>query len=261
MESARAGVPRVDTTPPPIPAPGRIAPTFDRWTGWRQAGARLRLEVREMVATPVFVALLLLGVANALAALSPLRHTGSAAVIVRTLAAAFQLTPIVIALFFAGEARWREREGGLGPLIGATPMTAAAFLLPKFLSLALVLVAALATAAGAAAVLLLGAANPAGAAALSEWLLAASYDALTFASLTLFLQAIAPNKLAGWGFTVVYLIATLTFDRLGWTDPLYRYGRYPADGAAAFRLGWAAVAALLVTAATVLARRADREPS
>ena len=84
-------------------------------------------------------------------------------------------------------------------------------------------------------------------------------------SLALFLQALAPNKLAGWGFTVLYLIATLTLDRLGLVDPLYRYGRYPgypwpaavtgAAGVAAYRLLWAAVAAILVAAAVRFAGR------
>ena len=229
-------------TPPATP---RVSPRFDRWTTFRQAAARTRLELYETVQTPVFAALLLLGLANALASLWPLRHAPEAAT--RALAQAFQLTPVVIALFFAGELRWREREHGLAPLIAATPLAAAAYVLPKFAALALVLLATLATAAGAAALLLHDAAP------LARWLPLAGYDALTFAALTLFLQALAPNKLAGWGFTVLYLIATLTLDRLGFTDPLYRYARYPAAGAAPYLIGWATVAALLIAAATKLA--------
>ena len=229
----------------------RVEPRFDRWTTFRQAAARTRLELRETVRTPVFAALLLLGLANALASLWPLRHAPDAAT--RALAQAFQLTPIVTALFFAGELRWREREHGLGPLIAATPLAPAAYLPPKFAALALVLLATLATAAGAAALLLHDAAP------LADWLPLAGYDALTFAALALFLQALAPNKLAGWGFTVLYLIATLTLDRLGLTDPLYRYARYPAGGAAPYLIGWAAIATLLIIAATKLARRTEFE--
>lgn len=228
----------------------RIAPTFDRWTTLRQGVARTRLELWETVQTPVFAALILLGLANALASLWPLRHAGDALAAARTLGDAFQLTPVVMALFFAGDLRWREREAGLGPLIGATPIAAAAFLLPKFLALALVLVATLATGAAAAALLLPGPATT----LLPAWLLWANYDALTFAALTLFLQAGAPNKLAGWGFTVLYLIGTMTLDRLGWVDPAYRYARYPAQGAAPYLFGWAAVAVLLIATATKLAR-------
>ena len=231
-------------------------PSFDRLTVWRQVAARTRLEVGQTVRTPVFAALLLLGVANALATLWPM-NAATAGAVARALGAAFQLTPIVTALFFTGELRWLEEERGVARLLDATPLAPAAFLAPKVVAIALVLVGSCLAAAGASALLLAMRGEAGAAASLPVWVAGASYDALTFAALAMFLQALAPGKHAGWGLTVLYLIATLTLDRLGFVDPAYRYGRYPGaeHGFGPYHLGWAVVAALLVVGATALAPR------
>ena len=122
----------------PVGATARFIPVFDRITPWRQFTARTRLETGQTVRTPVFAALLLLGIANALATLWPIRGA-SAQAVVEALGGAFQLTPIVTALFFSGELRWMEEEHGVARLLAATPLAPAAFLLPKFVAIALVL--------------------------------------------------------------------------------------------------------------------------
>ncbi|PSJ43128.1 hypothetical protein C7I55_01710 [Sphingomonas deserti] len=230
----------------------------------RQFRARLVLEVGQIVRTPVFAALLLLGIANAAAAMWPVRTSADPRLVVVTLSKAFQPAPIVVALFFTGELRWSERERGLAALLAATPLRSAAFLLPKFLAIAIVLVAMISAAAITALVLLAIGGGIAASSLLPAWFGAACYNALMFAIVAMFLQAIAPDKLAGWGFTVLFLVATLTLDRLGYVDPLYRYGRYPGwplapgNGAALpawiYQCWWAAVGALLLTLAVAVAR-------
>jgi hypothetical protein len=86
-----------------------------------------------------------------------------------------------------------------------------------------------------------------------------AYEWLLFGVLALFLQSLAPNKVAGWGYMVFYLIGSLALDRLGWQDPHYRYGGYPgaplppslsgAHGVGWYRLGWGALAAAMVAVA------------
>ena len=66
---------------------------------------------------------------------------------------AFRLVPIVVALFWAGELVWGERDFGLDEVIGSCPIPGWTLLLPKVLTLLLVLSACLGSAALAAMVL------------------------------------------------------------------------------------------------------------
>ncbi len=83
-----------------------------------------------------------------------------------------------------------------------------------------------------------------------------AWDWALFGVLAMFLQTLAPNKLAGWGLLVLYLIAGLALDQLGYRDPLYRFGGYPGSplppalsgvrGAVPYVLLWSGVAALML---------------
>jgi hypothetical protein len=165
--------------------------------------------------------------------------------------------PVVVALFFAGELFWAESEHNVAPLIAATKAGRVVLVLPKLLALALLfLLLAAASAAAAAATELVGGHSPMLSAYLDWYVVPKTYEWLLIGVLALFLQSIAPNKLAGWGYMVFYLIGSLALNKLGWQDPHYRYGGYPgaplppvlsgADGVGWYRLGWGAVAAGLV---------------
>jgi len=83
----------------------------------------------------------------------------------------------------------------------------------------------------------------------------AELAAVLLGVLAWFLQSFSPNKLAGWGFFVLFLIATLAFDQAGLSDPIFHYGRYPGSPlppvltgetqAEAYRLLWGTVATVL----------------
>ena len=214
-----------------------------------QIAARTRLEFAQVVITPAFGVLLLLGVINAAGALwtagDPRTGQATTAALVIALLRAFQVVPIVVAGFFAGELMWNERERRVHELVGATPLADSAFVLPKLLALASILVMLALVAAGTAAAVQSarhGAAlDPVG--YLSWYVLPESFDWLLFAILALFLQAASPSKLAGWGWTVLYLILALTLQKLGLVDPRYRFGLYPgwpmpAALSGADRVGW-----------------------
>ena len=210
-----------------------------------------------MIVTPAFAALLLMGLASAIAAAA--RVTGTSATIA-ALATSFQLVPVVVALFFAGELFWAEREHGVAPMVAVTPAARGVLVLPKLLALALVFVAlALASAGAGAATQLVRGHPPALAAYLAWYVVPEAYEWLLLGALALFLQSLAPNKLAGWGCMVLYLIGSLALGKLGLNDPHYRYGGYPgaplppalsgAQGVGWYRLGWGAVAAAMVALA------------
>ena len=132
--------------------------------------------------------------------------------------------------------------------------------LAKFLALALVLLSLAAASAGAAAAteLAMGR-SPAPRAYLMWYVLPQTYDWLLLGALAIFLQSLAPNKLAGWGYMVFYLIGSLALNKLGWQDPHYRYGGYPgaplpaalsgAHGVGGYRLGWGTAAAAMIALA------------
>jgi hypothetical protein len=230
-------------------------------SGWLIVAAQMQVrtlfEARQVILTPVFAVLLLMGLAAAAAAAS--RVTGTAATIA-ALAQSFQLVPVVVALFFAGELYWAEREQNVASLVAATPAGRAVLLLPKLLALGLVLLLlALASAAAGAATEVATGQRPALANYLAWYLFPKTYDWLLIGVLAFFLQSLAPNKLAGWGYMVFYLIGSLALTKLGWDDPLYRYGSYPGaplpqalSGAHAvgwYRLGWGSVAAVMIIVA------------
>ncbi len=228
-------------------------PSFGRAALVVQYTARTKLELRQALGSPVFAILLALGLAHAARTL----WSAPAGNPLRTLIDAFLLVPTVVAIFFAGELWWSEREHRIEPLIGATPLPRAALVLPKLLGLSLALVG-LAAASGAAALVvpaMKGGSAPELGAVLLGYVLPKAFDWILVGVLALFLQSLSPNKLAGWGLMVLWLIASLAMEYTGFTDPLYRYGETPVypqtewtagEGFSPYRLYWGAVALGLV---------------
>lgn len=239
----------------------RTGPSSRAPSGWSVTAAQIRVrtafEARRVVLTPVFAVLLLMGLVAAGAAAA--RATGTPA-IVTALASSFQLVPVVVALFFAGELFWAEREHNVAPFIAATPASRVVLVLPKLLALALVFLLLAAASAGAGAVTELARGHSPDLPAYLAWyVFPKAYEWLLLGVLALFLQSVAPGKLAGWGYMVFFLIGSLALTKLGWQDPHYRYGGYPgaplapglsgAQGVGWYRLGWGVVAAAMAAMA------------
>ena len=170
-------------------------------TPWLQAWARTRWEVGQVVGSPAFAVLLLMTAAGAGWALSSAPVLDTFTLIAR-LTENVRLAPTVVVLFYAGELTWSEREHRVAPLVAATPASSAVLLLPKAAALAVVLAAlAFATAmVGPSVQVLQGAGDQVH---LEGWLfgyvLPRTYDWTLLACLAVALQALSPNKLAGWG--------------------------------------------------------------
>ncbi|WP_375419644.1 ABC transporter permease [uncultured Sphingomonas sp.] len=235
-------------------SPARFARASATSLAAAQLSVRTGFEARRVITTPAFAALMVMGLASATAAAS--RVTGSPATIA-ALATSFQLVPLVMALFFAGELFWAEQEHNVASLIAATPARGVIMVLPKFLAMALIfLLLALMTAGAGVAVQLLHDQRPDLVAFLTWYVLPKTFEWLLVAALALFLQSLAPSKLAGWGYMVFYLIGSLALSNLGLDDPLYRYGSYPgaplppalsgAHGVSWYRFGWGTLAAGMV---------------
>jgi ABC-type transport system involved in multi-copper enzyme maturation permease subunit len=230
----------------PNPRVGRVARVA-------QMSARTRLELRQLTGSPVFAILLALGLAHAARTL----WTAPAEDPLRVLIDAFLLVPTVVAIFFAGELWWSEREHRVEALIGTTPLPRSALILPKLLGLSLALLGlALASAVPALIVpAIKGGTTPGLDAILLGYLLPKAFDWVLVGILALFFQSISANKLAGWGLMVLWLIASLALEYTGHTASLYRYGESPAypqtewttgQSVSPYRLYWGAFALMLL---------------
>ncbi len=237
---------------------------------------RCRFEILQLVKSPAFFVLLLIGLVNAGAALwtanelygTPARPLTFA--IIETLTGTFAIIPVIIAIYYAGEVVWRDRDRRMHEIVDATALPNWAYIVPKALAVAMVLFATLLVSmlAGIAIQLMRGGAVIEFGQFASWYLLPLSVDMMLTAVLAVFLQSLSPNKYIGWGLMVVYLVTTITLSGIGFEHPLYSYGQtgavIPSDingiqagGPAGWwlRLYWSAFALILIVVSHLLWRR------
>lgn len=207
-------------------------PTYGLSSALTQLWSRTVFETVLIFKSPAYVVLILLGFAFAMATLFFFGEIYGAPILLVTrvvitgLSGAFGLISIVIAIYYAGELVWRDRDRKVHELIDASATPDWTFLVPKTLALALVLVStALAgVVAGVVTQTIKGYTDY----ELEKYLLwyvipqAVGFGLL--AVLAIFIQALSPNKFVGWAIMVVYLISTIVLSNLGLDHVLYRYG-------------------------------------
>jgi len=243
---------------------------------WTRLLARSRFEMALVFKSPAFVVLLLLGLANAMGGLvfsgeiygTPARLLTFA--VIPVLMGSFSLFPLIIAIYYAGELVWRDRERRMHEIIDATPLPNWAYMVPKALAVAGVLCVTILVSILAAMVLQLARGQNVLEIGqyLGWYLLPMTVDMVILAILAVFVQALSPNKYLGWGIMVIYLVATVTLTTIGFEHPLYNYGATgnqqfsDMNGAAVggavgwwLRLYWGAFAVVLAVLAHLLWRR------
>ncbi len=252
------------------------APRYGPATSWAQLVKRTRFDVGQVLKSPAFLVLLLLGLFNSLGALVLGAEANGAAIypvtrwVITTLNGAFTFLVLIVAVYYAGELVWRERERRTHEIVDATAAGDWSFLVPKFLAIVLVLASMLVVSAAAGVAVQLGmgftAIQPGK--YLAWYILPNAIDWTLVAALAVFFQAIVPHKFIGWGLMMVFLIAQIALPRMGLDHNLYLYGGYPptplsdmngqgkyAGFAAWFRAYWAAVAVILLVLTYALWRR------
>ncbi len=238
--------------------------------------ARARFEMAQVFKSPAFFVLLLIGLFNAGGSLifgneiygTPARPLTFA--LIDTLRGSFGIIPIIIAIYYAGELVWRDRDRKMHEIVDATSLPNWAYMVPKTLAVAGVLVATLAAGMVAAILIQLyrGVTDISFGEYLRWYLLPESVDMVILAVLAVFVQALSPNKFVGWGVMVVYLVASITLNNIGFEHPLYNYGATGrvqlsdmngnnVGGVLAWwlRLYWGAIALVLAVLAHLLWRR------
>ena len=260
----------------PVATTGPLPASHPERARWAQFAAQTRLELRQTLRSPAFFILLLLGLANSVPALiaggdlfgTPIYPVTRA--LVGTLRGSFALIPIIVAIYYAGELVWRDRDRRVNEIVDATPLPDWAFVVPKTIAVTLVLLATLLV--GMVAALAVQAVRGGVPAEWGKWLwwwiLPGTVDAALLAALAVFVQALSPSKYVGWAVMVVYLVATITLSNVGFEDNLYLYAGGPsvplsdlnanggmATGAWWFRVYWGACALGLLLLAHLLWRR------
>jgi hypothetical protein len=236
---------------------------------------RIRFEIKQVVKSPAFVILMLWGLFTTFFVLITQRYPDGRPTYPTTLSLipkiedAFSMIPLVIAIYYAGELVWRERDRRVHEIVDASPMPNWGYVVPKTMALALVFFAALLTnvIASIGLQLSLGYTHLEIGKYLLWYVLPTTFDMLLLAALAVFIQAISPHKIIGWGVMVLFLMWQST-RRLQFDHNLFNFGGKPGMplsdmngagsfwiGAWAFRIYWGGFAILLLVAAHLLWRR------
>ena len=211
------------------------APRADAATRRAQLWALTRFDMAFVFKSPAFFVLLALGVLNSIGGLQTIvtdRSTDFFPVtraVVDALTGTFTLIPLIVAIYYAGELVWRDRQQRIHDIVDATAAPAWAHLLPKVLAVAGVLAATYGV--GMLTGLLFQAFHGVWQFDLSAYLLwfvlPGVIGGLLLAVLSVFVQVLVPSKPMGWGVMLVYLVSSLALNTAGFQHNLYQYAGTP----------------------------------
>ncbi len=264
---------------PPTPIGGPLPkPVFNAATARAQLWARTRLDMGQVFKSPAYFVLLalsaLLSVVNLWLITDVSLYGGRTypvtRVMITALSGVFIAMSVIIAIYYAGELVWRERERRTNEIVDATAAPDWAFIAPKTLAISLVLISTYAVSILVAMVIqaIKGYVHFELGEYLLWWLIPQSIDVVLIAVLAIFVSALSPHKFVGWGVMVLWLISSLVMGNLGFEHSLYQYGSGPSvplsdmngqgqfwKGAYWLRLYWSAFAVILLVLAYGLWRR------
>lgn len=259
------------------PSPRVLAlPSRSAGAAWAQFKALVRFDMTYVFKRPAFLVLLVLGVVNALVALLLTVHERGVdflpvtRTVVGALDGSFSIIPVIVAVFYAGELVWRDRERRMHEIIDASAAPNWAFMLPKVLALSGVLLAcyAVASLTGVLFQLAHGFTDLMPQGYLLWFVLPNLIGVVLLAALAIFVQALVPNKAAGWGVLLVFMVLSMALSSAGFEHKLYNYAATPEvplsdmNGMERFWIGrtwfqfyWLAFAGMLLVIAHLLWRR------
>ena len=234
---------------------------------------RTRFEFRQVLLSPAIVVLMAWGLFTTFTVLTSRDIAGrptfpTTLTLIPNIQEAFAQLLIVIAIYYAGELVWRERDRRVHEIVDATPLPNWAYVVPKTLAMALVLVGIVLVNLAAAVLfqLVSGYTDIELGKYLLWYVLPATWDALLIAALAIFVQALSPHKTVGWAIMIAFIVWQYINTYID--HNLLNYGASPGmpfsdmngagsfwKGAWAVRLYWGAFAALLLVVSHLLWRR------
>ncbi len=209
-------------------------PQFRAQTAWLQCWAQLKFDAWGIVKSAPFIVMLLFGLINFVpsALLAQTMYDTSiypvTSQMLSALASAYSWLLLIIAMFYAGELVWKERQAKLSDVIDAMPTPNWAPLLAKLG--ALLLVVACFQILGAMTGMLMQAVQGYFQFEPLLYLKGISLSAIYFvliAGLALAIQVYANNKFIGYGAMILLLIFQLVASTLDFTHNLYQYALSP----------------------------------
>ena len=266
--------PAPQTQPAWAQAPAAFAPS--RATAWAQCLVLARFDFAYVLRSPAFIVLLVLGLFNGLGALSStvdsrgVEYFPVTTSVIEALSNSYTLFIFIIAVFYAGELVWRDRDRRMHEIIGASAAPDWSFMVPKVLAIAGVLLATLAVAVlGGMVFQAYHGYTVWNIYAYLGWFIAPRLvDAFLLAVLAVFVQTLVPNKFSGWAVMLLYFVSTAVLGNLGFEHNLYTYGgsvMVPLSemngsghfwiGRAWLQLYWCAFAAILLVLSHLMWRR------
>lgn len=243
---------------------------------WQQFRALTRFDMAYVFKSPAFFVLLLIGVFNAVGGLTATTDSRGVSLIpvtraiVEALQGSFNFIPLIIAVYYAGELVWRDRDRRIHEIVDSTASPSWAFVVPKVLAIAGVLLACFVAASltGIAYQALHGYTNFEPAAYALWFVLPSFIGAVLVAVLSVFVQALVPHKFVGWAVMLVYTVASISLTTIGFEHKLYNFADWTTvplsdmNGLGRFWIGrawqqayWLSFGAMLLVASHLLWRR------
>ncbi len=253
-----------------------ITPTSSIKSQWSRFRVRTFFEVKQIIKSPGFILLGIMSLFN----LSSIYFGSSGAfgadnwpltrTMVSVITGGFGLLIMIIIVFYAGEAVWRERQQGMGDIVESTPTSNWALYFPKVFALFAVIftLAALGIAFTMFFQTTKGYTNFEFIVYFKMLFVIFLIPTLMVCILSIFFQIIAPNKFVGMGLFVLYMISTLVLSKLGLEHSLWHFADTPAatfsdmnqygyftQSLMAYNLYWLGFTIILITLGYGLYRR------
>lgn len=213
-----------------------ITPAASNASQWTRFIVRTKFEISQVVKSPAFIILLLISLFN----LSVIFFVPSGAFgtddwpltrkMTNVIIESFGMLIMIIIVYYAGEAVWRERQQGMGDIVESTSTANWVLYFPKVIALFVVMFSLVAF--GVAFTALFQASKGY---MTFEW---GVYFATIFYTflipvlmtciLSVFFQVISSNKYIGMLLFVVYFIATLVLTQLGLEHNMWNFAELPS---------------------------------
>ena len=209
-----------------------LPPVNPSTAGWARLKATTKFEMGQVFRSPAFFVLVLIGLFNSFGALllgneiygTPARPLTFS--LIAPLMGTFTIIPVIIAIYYGGELVWRDRDRKFNEIVDSTSLPGWAYMVPKTIAVTLVLFATLIISVVAAilAQMIRGYFNFEFEKFFSWYILPVTVDLVFIAILSVFVQALSPNKYVGWGLMVIYVVGTIVLSTIGYDHPMLLYG-------------------------------------
>ncbi|HKX56470.1 MAG TPA: hypothetical protein VJN01_10215, partial [Xanthomonadales bacterium] len=177
---------------------------------------------------------------------------------------------LLLAIYFAGEAMWRERDRRFNEIIDATPFPNWIFLVSKLLGVVGAMTALCVVFVLGESILfqLTRGITDVQLGRWAAWFALPSFIYIVHMSvLSIVVQAVSPNKFVGWGIMLLYMLSNIALAGMGLDHPLLNFPEAPMPvsdmngndylGATAWwlRIHWTVLAVILVVIGHLMWRR------